>query len=182
MTDFTSNIGELIERFKVIKEKALSIDLSEALVIGVNAAKATMQVRIFNRGEDAGNVSLGSYRGPKKSVSKKQFEGRKIEFLFGQVDDIRLSQYEKKRVAKGRQIRYKDLEFTGTLRRGIVVIKESTIRVVCSIPDEDLYKIARGQEKQINAEIFSLSDEEREVLRTNVIAATKQIYDRIFNS
>lgn len=178
MTGFNSNIGELIEKFKAIKERAQNVDLSDALVIGVNAAKGAMQFRIFNKGLDSGNVPLGSYRGA-KSNAKNTFS----EFLVGvPAGQLRLSPYEKKRVKKGRQIRYKDLEFTGTLRRGIVVIKESQVRVVCAIPNEDLYKIAKYQEEQINAIIFELSEEERELLRTNVIAASKQIYDRIFNS
>lgn len=177
MTGFTSNISEIIERFKVLKEKAQNVDLSDALLFGVNAAKGGMENRIFTRGLDAGNVPLGSYAGPKKNV-RNIFS----EFLVGSPQSLLLSQYEKKRVKAGRQIRYKDLEFTGTLRRGIVVIKESQTRVVCSIPNEDLIKIARGQEEKIGAEIFSLSDEERELLRTNVIAAVNQIYVRLFNS
>jgi hypothetical protein len=182
MTGFNSNIDELIERFKVLKDKADSLDLSEALVAGVTAARGSMTFRIFNQGQDIGGVSLGSYRGKKKRASKKQFQGRNTDFLFGNPATLKLSPYEKKRLAKGRQIRYKDLEFTGTLRRGIVVIQETDRRVVCAIPSEDLLLIAKGQEEQTNAEIFGLSDEEKEVLREHVIEISKQIYDRFFNS
>ena len=177
MTGMNSNIGELIERFKILKEQARNVDLSDALVVGVNAAKAAMQFRIFNKGLDAGNTPIGSYKGPKK-LTANDFS----EFLVGDPGDtLQLSQYEKKRVKKGQQIRYKDLEFTGTLRRGILVIKESQVRVVCAIPNENLFNIAKWQEEYINAPIFSLTDQERELLKTNVIAAVNQLYDRLFN-
>lgn len=181
MIGINSNIDELVERFKLMKKELQSVDLSDALVVGVNAGMALMKNRIFNQGLDAGGVSLGSYAGPKKKVSKKQFEGRDTDFLFGNTNTPKLSQYEKKRVGKGRQIRYKDLEFYGTLRRGIVVIKETSTRVVMAIPNENLYVIAKAQEEYINAPIFRPSDEERELVRTNVIAAVNQIYARILN-
>jgi hypothetical protein len=182
MTNFTSNISELIEKFKILKDKADTLDLSEALIGGVTAARGAMSNRIFNRGEDIGGVSIGSYRGVKKRTSKKQFAGRDTAFLFGDPATLKLSPYEKKRLAKGRQIRFKDLEFTGTLRRGIVVIQEGERKVVCAIPSDELIKIARGQEKQINAEIFGLSEEEKVIMRDHVIELSKQIYVRYFNS
>ena len=177
MTGLNSNIDDLIEKFKALKEELRSIDLSDALVVGVNAARGAMSFRIFNKGLDAGNTPIGSYAGPKKGTAN-DFS----EFLVGDPGDVvKLSEYEKKRVKKGRQIRYKDLEFTGSLRRGIVVIKESQVKVVCAIPNEKLYNIAKYQEEYIHAEIFSLTDDERELLKTNVIAAVNQIYDRLFN-
>lgn len=178
MINVTSNIGDLVQRFKLIRELANNIDLSDALLIGVNAAKATMQFRIFNKGLDSNEVSLGKYAGPKKTVDKTGLS----DFLVGNSATVRLSQYEKKRVKKGRQIRYKDLEFQGALRRGILVIKDSSVRVVCAIPNNDLFTIANAQEEYLQTEIFALSDRERELLRTNVIAAINQIYVRLFNS
>lgn len=182
MTGFNSNIKDVIERFKMIRDKSKQIDFSDALLTGVNAAKASMQNRIFNQGQDAAGSSLGKYRGKKKVVSNKKFEGRKTDFLFGKVNVLNLSPYELKRVSKGRQVRYKDLEFTGALRRGVVVIKESQLSVVCAIPNERLFRIAKGQEEYLHTSIFALSDEEREILRTNVIEAVNQIYVRLFNS
>lgn len=177
MTEFHSNIDQLIVRFKLIKQASQQIDFSDALVVGVNAAKASMQNRIFNQGKDRTLTSLGKYKGPKKTTSKKF-----SKFLVGTVKALQLSEYEKKRVGKGRQIRYKDLEFTGTLRRGIVVIKESSLSIICAIPDDKLIVIARGQEEYLNTKIFSLSDDERELMKTNVNAALKQMYDRLFNA
>lgn len=179
-----SNIVEVIGRFKDMKKQLQEVDLSDALVFGVNAAKSAMQNRIFDQGLDAGNERIGSYAGPKKKVSKKQFEGRNTDFLFGPVagSAFKLSAYEKKRVKAGRQIKYKDEEFTGTLRRGLIVIKDTSTRVVCAIPNEKLLIIAKAQEEYINSKIFSLTDDERELLRTNVIAAVNQIYARILNA
>lgn len=177
MTGLTSNIEQVIERFKLIRDKSKQIDFSEALVLGVNAAKGSMQFRIFNKGLDNTGNALGKYKGRKKPVVN-DFS----EFLVGIPKALQLSEYEKKRLKKGRQIRYKDLEFEGALRRGIVVIKESQDSVVCAIPNAKLYDIAKGQEKQIGTVIFALSEEERELLRTNVIEAVNQIYVRLFNS
>jgi hypothetical protein len=184
MTGFNSNINELIEKFKAIKSELTTVDLSDALLAGVNAAKASMQNRIFNKGLDAGETPIGSYAGPKKRAKTGEFDGRNKDFLFGDLDEgvePKLSEYEKKRVAKGRQIKYKDLEFTGTLRRGIVTVKESSTRVVAAIPNEKLYNIAKYQEEYIQAPIFTLTDKERELMRTNIIAISNQIYDRLFN-
>lgn len=154
MINITSNIGEVVARFKNLSEQLKNIDLSDALVVGVNAARGAMSFRIFNKGLDAANVPLGSYKS---------------------------KDYAKKRTKKGRQVKYKDLEFTGTLRRGILVIKESQVRVICAIPNEALLKIAQYQEEAIGSTIFALSEEEKELLKTNVIAAVNQIYDRLFN-
>lgn len=177
MTGFNSNINELIEKFKAIKTNAQNIDLSDALLAGVNAGKGAMENRIFNRGLDINNNPLGEYRGEKQNV-KNTFS----EFLVGTPGQLRLTPYQRKRVKKGRQVRYKDLEFQGALRRGIVVIKESQVSVVCAIPNEDLFNISQYQEEDLHTKIFGLSEEEKEVLRTNVIAVSKQIYDRIFNT
>lgn len=181
MINFTSNIDEIVERFKITVEKAKQTDFSDALLVGVNAAKGRMQNRIFTEGLDAGKVPIGSYGGKKKVASLKLLEGRNKEFLVGDVKTLLLSAYERKRLAAGRQIRFKDLEFTGALRRGIVVIKESQIRVICAIPNEDLFKISQYQEEYIGAKIFELSDEERTILKENTIEAVKQMYVRIFN-
>lgn len=177
MIGITSNIEQVIEKFKILKDNARNVDFSDALVVGVNAAKAAMQNRIFNKGLDAGNTPIGSYKGPKKAVNR----GRLSDFLVGTSDNISLSQYEKKRVKAGRQIRYKDLEFTGTLRRGIVVVKENQTAVSCQIPSDELAVIARSHEEYINGPIFSLTEGERELLREQVIEATTEIYDRLFN-
>lgn len=183
MTGLTSNIEEVIQRFKIIEKELQTVDMSDALVVGVNAAKAKMQFRIFNKGLDAGNTEIGSYAGKKTAVSKTKFEGRDTEFLFGKTESktVMLSAYERKRVAKGRQIKYKDLEFTGSLRRGMVVVKSSSTRVIAAIPNQRLYQIAKWQEEYIQAPIFALTTEERELLEKNITGAIKQIYARILN-
>lgn len=185
MTGLTSNLDQIIARFKLVKSDVQTIDFSDALVGGVNQAKAQMQNRIFNQGRDADYNPFGKYRGKKKRVSLKKFEGRKAEFLFGDItgnNPLNLSPYELKRVEKGRQVRYKDLEFTGALRRGIVVIKESNTSVVCAIPNEDLYKIAKGQEEQLDTVIFQQSDSEKQTMIETINALIKQGYDRIFGT
>lgn len=185
MTGLTSNLDQIIARFKLIKADVLTVDFSDALLGGVNQAKARMDNRIFNQGQDAENKSLGKYRGRKKRVSQSRFEGRKTDFLFGDIsgnNPLNLSEYELKRVEKGRQVRYKDLEFFGSLRRGIVVIKESNTSVICAIPNEALFNIAKAQEQYLKTTIFALSEEEKKEMVFVVTTLVKQIYDRIFGT
>lgn len=191
MTGLNSNIDQVVERFRAIGARVKGVDPSEALIVGVNAARGQMTERIFNKGQDFEGGSLGVYVGKKGRLSKlaeqRIFGKRKKEFLVGTNDQF--SPYEIKRIKKGRQIRYKDLELFGSLRRGIIVIKSSNTRVVCAIPNDKLYKIAQGQETQIGrilgtgvTVIFTPSQEEKKVLRENTTEALKQIYVRVFNS
>lgn len=204
MTGITSNIDELIAKFSGISQE--DIDVSPALLVGVNAAAGQMRQRIFNEGKDAQGQPLGSYTGRKKRFSPKQkltpaFQRRlKNSRIIGPEnqlgEDFEFSEYEILRLSEGRQVRYKDLERTGTLRRGIVPIDQqdqssivSKTRVVCSIPNDNLFKIARYQEEQVGkirgggkANIFTLSNSERDLMKENIREALKQLYVRVFNA
>ena len=100
------------------------------------------------------------------------------------------SNYEKKRLRHGRQIAYKDLQFTGSLKASIVTAKDGTKRVVCWIINQGDADIARYQEQQIakirggagRAQIFELSDPERIELKEVTQAALSQLYDRLLNT
>lgn len=170
------NIDELIVKFGKVKQELENVDFSQALVVGVNAAKAKMQFRIFNLGRDKFQNPLGKY----KRYGK--FKGTAVKGPFSFKGFDLLSPYEKKRVKAGRQVIKKDLEFTGALRRGIVVLKENNARVICYIPNAKLFLIAESQETDLNTQIFGLSTEERKILTDNTNAALKQLYDRIFNT
>lgn len=177
MTGLNSNINELISRFE--KAKNVKVDLSEALIGGVNAARGEMVFRIFNKGLDTEGKPLGKYRGSKsKAPLTKEFKGKK-KFIAG--DRNKFTPYELIRIKAGRQVQYKDLEFKGDLRRGILVIKESANKVVCAIVNEKLQLISRGQEEDLNTIIFTPSKEELETMSVNVTALLKQLYVRYFN-
>lgn len=187
MMAVTSNIEQVIARLNEMAANGERIDFSDALAAGVNAARALMQNRIFNTGTDANGISLGGYSGKQtKSRSKNK------RLLAGIVDfdpEGGYSEYEKKRLAFGRQIAYKDLEFTGSLRRSIVTAKDGTKRVVCYIVNQGDADIARYQEEQIGgirgtgrAEIFGLNTLEKEELVTVTNAALFQLYDRLLNT
>lgn len=192
MIGITSNIDQVIERFKAKAQQVGQVDVSQALTAGVNAARGAMTNRIFNKGQDNQNVSLGKYKGRKKKLSKARndslFKKKKREF-FTELADQEFSEYELLRIKNGRQVRYKDEELTGTLRRGIVVVKESATKVVCAIPSDRLFLIAGYQEQQIGKirggeqpSIFALSDAEREILKTNTQEIINQLYDTILNT
>jgi len=178
MTGWNSNIDEVIQRFKGMKEQMEGADFSQALVAGVQAARAAMHVRIFNKGLNTDGGSLGLYVGKKRPM-KNTFSKFQVGSPGGQ---LMVTPYEKKRIKGKRQIRYKDLEFTGALRRGMVVITENQNRVVCAIPSDDLFIITVGQEDYLKMRIFSMSEFEKEEMKTHVHEISKQIYDRIFNT
>jgi hypothetical protein len=192
MTNFTSNIDELIEKFRVIAERASQVDIATALEAGVNAARGKMEFRIFNDGEDSEGNKLGKYVGKKTGLSaknKKKILGKDENRKFLAGAQKAFSPYEKKRIKAGRQIRYKDFENTGTLRRGIVVLRETEKRVICAIPSAELRTIAKGLEEQTGKilgkgtlKVFAASKSERQVLIDNTTEALKQLYDRILNS
>lgn len=186
---FTSNLHDLIVRFKAVAAEAGQLDVSQALIAGVNAARGEMSNRIFNQGEDAEGVKLGIYIGSKgKLLSKKAAKVKKKSNIDLTGLQMKFTPYEQKRLESGRQIRYKDLEFTGTLRRGIIVIQENDKRVVCAIPSPQLQLIAAGQEEQVgrirgdggDAPIFALSESEQNTLITNTQEILNQLYDRLF--
>lgn len=178
MTGFHSNIEEVITHFQSLVNDTGRTDFSDALKFGVNAAMAEMQVRIFNKGLDSNSVSLGKYKGKKKGTTLLK-GNPKSGFLAGKRSQF--TPYELKRLKAGRQVNYKDLEFTGDLRKGIIVVKESGTLVSCSIINNKLILISEGQEDQLKTEIFSLSDHEKQILIDNTSEALKQLYVRIFN-
>lgn len=181
MYTLNSNLDDLITKWTVNLEKAKTINMSDALIFGVNAARGQMENRIFNQGLDSTGKPLGIYRGKRNYPKPKKLnDPRKLKFATGGAR--LLTRYERKRVDAGRQVRYKDLEFTGTLRRGIVVIKQTESRVVCAAPSQRNKDIIDGQEKDLNTKIFSLSVSERDFMKQQINAAIKQKYAGLFNS
>lgn len=191
MITITSNIDEVVLRFESLAQKAKDADFTEALVGGVNAAMARMKFRIFNERKDALAASLGKYTGKKKKVSLGK-KARKNATAVGAKGST-FSPYELKRISHGRQVAEKDLEFYGTLRKAIQVVKEQKNKVVCAITSQEEGFIARSLEEQIAAirsgtkptlggpkvPIFQLSAEELAFFKANTQALIKQIYDRL---
>lgn len=199
MTGFTSNIDDLITHFKSVAQQASAIDVSQALLVGVNAAASQMRERIFNEGKDVDGVPFGKYSGKKiKSIKQSRKLTQKEESvkkrLLGSQSDF--SEYELIRLRQGRQVRYKDLELKGDLRRGIVPVNESDTtavinkkKVAVAIPNNDLFAIAGFQEEQVGrirgggrAVIFKGSQSEKQFMIDNINEALKQLYVRVLNS
>lgn len=198
--EFKSNIEQIITRFKELADKGESLDFTEALTVGVNAALGSVKNRVFNTGRDAQGISFGKYTGRRSRATTRRYLGRnfgdetkkerkklrkgiKPHVLVGD----QFTEYEKERIARGRQIKYKDLEMTGDLRTGIKVMTENPQKVVAAIPNEKLFKISQWQELQISkiigmkVNIWGLSDEERELMKTNIDEALTQLYARLYN-
>lgn len=208
----TSNIDEVIKRLTDLKNQAATIDFSSALTQGVSEATASMQFRIFDKGLDKFGDPFGKYVGKKSKVTKRKFSlnsepvadagvrkknnalKRKLKKNIEASGESEFTEYEKKRLAAGRQIGYKDLEFIGSLRRSIVPAADesnSLKRVVCIINNEKEKLIAEGQEFQIarirgdegdRAHIFALSDDERKILKESTKKALTQLYVSLFRT
>ena len=117
-----------------IKDFAESERPLEYLLIAVNEAKADFQNRIFNSesgAKDSKGKGLGAYS----------------------------NSYAKYRVAKGRQAKVVDLEFTGSLRRDFKVIKDDTLIKIIAPSETELKKI-EYLEKNYKTKIFTLDEEE----------------------
>lgn len=168
-----SNIPDIIERLERLKIAvggAAGIPpnpyISTAMFNGINVAMADMKKRIFQRGLDADEVTLGKYVGKKTNVTAKKFGGnKKLQKNF--IGEGALTEYEKFRVAHGYQIGYKDLSVTQSLENSINTVKDSNGRVVIAIVNAETSRIAGYQEEQVgrirgtgNARIFSLSEAE----------------------
>lgn len=156
-----SNIPALIKKFQKLAEAGRTVDATAALTQGINAGRAAMNNRIFNRGLDANNIPLGKYT----------------------------TQYAKKRNKSGRQTGQKDLEFTGSLRRAIITASAGENKVGCFINNDFEKKIAEYQEIQVGkkrgskrVKIFGLSVSEKELLTEQTNKALNQLYVGLFNA
>lgn len=199
--ELKSNLEELIKKLQQVAKRAEALDFSEPLVAGLNAAMGTMKYRVFNTGQDSKGVSFGKYIGKKTRATNRKFKAKKYGNRENEKEkakkkkrlnknkeaDTLYTEYEKIRLAFGRQVSFKDLEFTGGLRRGIVVAKVSDTKAAVVIPNEKLYKIAGYLSEQTSKivgqelKIFSFSDAEREIQTTTTNELLNQIYARLFN-
>ena len=167
-----SNLTQMIEKLERLKaavqtgpDNQIPPDFSDAVFSAVNAGMGLMKQRIFNRGEDMEDVTLGEYVGAKTRLTKAKYSSaqdgadqfdermrrsqhRAVKRAVKADADAKLTAYQKYRLSRGRQIDYKDLEMEGSLRRAIICATEQG-RVIIGIEDEESAKIAGYQEKQI---------------------------------
>lgn len=106
------------------------------IVPALNLTLGDFLFRIFNEGKDANGGQIGTYR----------------------------SSWKKVREDNGRQTGYKDLEFSGELRRSIVVGETSEGDAAIGFRFGKQALIAEGQELQTGKEIFKLSETEKKQL------------------
>lgn len=206
-----SNIDQFIKNLERIRDAVSTAGtgnmFGEAMASAVNTARGKMDNRIFNQSRDANGESLGKYIGKTTHATKRKYRILK----YGDVDEVvkkkkalrknlkedinadyRYTEYEKQRVAHGRQINQKDLEFSGSLRRSIETVKgENKAQIIITNPENA--KIASYQERQIGnirstgfakgsaapAPIFRLSKEEYESVKEQGRILIKQVIAEI---
>lgn len=208
--DVTARLIAIRDRLDTGPNNAVPADFSDAVFSAVNAGMGLMKQRIFNEGLDAEGVSLGKYTGPRSRLTKAKFAGVR-EDQFDEKErkkqkraagkqiksdpNAMLTEYEKYRLSRGRQIEYKDLELEGALRRAIITAVGGG-QVLIVIANEEQGSIARYQEKQIgniragqnantgNAEpanIFRLSQEEFDHVLKEGTAAVSQVLKKLIS-
>lgn len=183
--EIKNNIPDVIKRLEDFKAKVLNgeINFADAMFSALNTGNGLMKRRIFNLGEDAEGRPFGRYVGNKSGLTRRKFsiasddaidekqrkadKNRLNRVIKGNTTGQFYTEYEKKRLSRGRQIAYKDLELEGGLRRSIEVFLDGP-RAVIAIANAEEALIAKGQEAQIGrirgeatpAVIFTLSEEE----------------------
>lgn len=207
----TSNIPDLIARFQRIATAATTLDVTAALTIGVNSARTKMTHRIFNLGQDAEGQSFGKYTGKTSKITDRRYTstdemtnsddpfsaqakklGKKklarLKKNAVQQDQSDFTEYEKERLAHGRQINHKDLEFTGGTRRSFKTVNTGG-GVYAVFDNPENAKIMEYQEIQIGeirgsgrVKIAALSEDERVLWKDETNAALKQLYAGLFNN
>lgn len=180
-----------------LKQAIDSGKLGDALVSAIDYGNGLMQQRIFTRGQDILGQSFGEYIGRRRSLSlgaqqallikaKTSVQKRRARLAVSP-----LTPYQRKRVAAGRQIGYKDLEFEGEVRRAIQRVIENERTVTLAFNNDHSGLVARGQEQQIQniregrpgttrhpnpTPIFTFSDDE---INEVIDQATTLIVDQV---
>lgn len=177
------NFDLTILQAKIDKLKAniQSGRFGDALIGAINTGNGLMQERIFSTNKDVQGNDFGEYIGKKKRQSDKSqltalfnTKGNKAKEKIRNQAIQEITSYQRKRLAHGRQIVKKDLEFNGGLRGSIETRHDERTAVLEFSTDESAL-IARGQENQITnirngkkgsskgegIKIFNLDEDER---------------------
>lgn len=197
--ELKSNIPQLIERLERIKIQVGGSGgippnkyISDVMFNGLNSAMGVMKNRIFNKGMDAEGQPLGKYIGKKSKVTEKKFGGNK-KFRKNLIDVGEVTEYEKLRLAHGRFIDKKDLQFSGGLFSSIEPVRLGDGRIVIAIPNAETAAISTYQEQQIGnirangtakgnatpARIFSFSEAELNHMTAEIREGIRQSITKI---
>ena len=149
-----NNLQKILLRLRAWSDSTAPID---NIVQGINQGKSAMQNRIFNSEQGTKDISgrgLGNYSDP----------------------------YKKYRQKRGRQTAHIDLELTGSLRRDIKVIQESS-KVAIAVPSSNERAKIGYLEKQFATTIFEITAEEKkevmDVIEYNFSQDIKEIINGI---
>lgn len=132
----------------ILRNLFANIDrIEKSVLLRLNAE---MQQRIFNRGLASDESPMGPYRS---------------------------ASHRKRRQNAGRQVNYKDLEFTSDLRRSIVLGRLGRRNVIGFSNNRNRIKAA-GNEQQIGKRVFGTSRSERRLIRDIIRAEIRATYGR----
>jgi hypothetical protein len=179
----------LSQKIQGLKEAYEQGSFADALIGALNVGNGLLQQRVFQETQDVEGNTFGQYIGKKRKVrtapTKNKTQAKRNKAIEGKF----LTSYQRKRVAKGRQIAKKDLEFSGGLRRAIETQVENDKAAVIQFNNLEAAKIARGQEAQISnirngekgttkgtgVKIFSFNNSEKESVTEQGSELIKQI-------
>lgn len=171
-------LANKLQRAKpLIREAVADLELFAA-----NQMLGKMQHRIFTKG-GATIGKIGKYKTLKTTNRSKTLKAltrsKKRKSAIG--DRSNLSPYERKRVKAGRQIGYKDLEFTGDFKNSFHVGKRNGKYTFGIVGDKNKL-IAQGQEEQAGKLIFVPSISEKQEVQEECMDFIRDRVSDIFKS
>lgn len=128
------------------------------LLLGAKDLEGRMKTRIFNKGKNSNETSIGKYKS---------------------------KYWIKQRGKKGNQTGYVDLEYTGDLRNSMQVVQEKNAVYFAIINDKDYLKsqgqeIIQGKKKgQSKMDIFTPSKKERVAVQNYIADLIEEKIDQI---
>jgi hypothetical protein len=216
------NIPEEIKRLEKIKaslggtgnggDSNTPVDVSDAMLASLNAGMGLLKRRVFTKSEDAEGKPLGNYHGNKTKLTKKKYsiksddadeekQRKKKKAALNKIikanPDGDYTEYEKYRLAQGRQIDKKDLQLNGDLFSSIDTRTDANGDVVIAFINEKGTLVGRAQEKQIGniragqkantgsaepAKIFQLSEAEFEQVKTEGDRLIGEVISKYFKT
>lgn len=167
------------DRLKAII-KTLEQNKEEIILPALSEFTADFTERVFVDGEDSKKQKIGKYseRGYIQPLPIEQVNNGKLKALAkkqGRTDSAYVKGgYKETRELTGRQNKYVDLNFTGSLFLSVKISKLGKFYGV-GIAGKDEVKKAKDNEKRFNKVIFEATQAEKQKLGQNILNEIKRV-------
>ena len=160
--------------------KTLEQNKEEIILPALSEFTADFTERVFVDGKDSKNQKIGKYseRGYIQLLPIEQVNNGKLKALAkkqGRTDNVFVKGgYKETRELTGRQNKYVDLNFTGSLFLSVKISKLGKFYGV-GIAGKDEVKKAKDNEKRFNKVIFEATQTEKQKLGQNILKEIKRV-------